>query len=580
MVPYVNAKAEYSSRQVAWAVFALAVALLALIGILAYRATKRLVASEQLVSHTREIQTLLEDISSDVLQASNARRGYIITGSDADLSAYSAAGRDLPGKLKRLQSITADNVSQQQLCTSLITLIRDELSLIEDSIDQRKGGVHKNKVRQMQITRAGSTMIDHVFAVIGKMGGEEEQLLEERRTQANAEYRHTIMVLAAASIVAIFVIFINFYQLHRELRERERAEQLASERAQLINAFFSSSTVGFAIVDSELRCQRVNTILAQMAGLEPETMVASPVGALFGDQKQAMESLFREVIRSGDAILDRTITLQVPGGDELRHWTLNCFPLRDEEGQVTRLGSIVLDATARRNAESAYRRLSSRLLRLQDEERRRIAREMHDSLGQYLTALKINLEVAGASREEQKADLLAECIQLANSCLTETRTLSHLLHPPLLDEAGLASAVRWYVTGFAERSGIKVNLDMPADFARLPVPIETALFRVLQESLTNIHRHARSPAADIHMHVIDGHVKLEVRDYGAGIPTHILKRFRQSGTTGVGLAGMRERIYELGGQLDIRAETQGTTVSASIPIQADASQSSAAESVA
>jgi len=579
MVPYVNTKAEYSSRQVAWAVFALAVALLALIGIGAYRATKRLVASEQLVSHTREIQTLLEDISSDVLQASNARRGYIITGSDADLSAYSAAGRDLPGKLKRLQSITADNVSQQQLCTKLITLIQDELSLIEDSIDQRKGA-HKNKVRQMRITRAGSAMIDHVFAVIGKMGVEEEQLLEERRTQANAEYRHTILVLAAASIVAIFVIFINFYQLHRELRERERAEQLASERAQLINAFFSSSTVGFAIVDSELRCQRVNTILAQMAGLEPETMAATPVGALFGDQKQAMESLFREVIRSGEAILDRTITLQVPGGDELRHWTLNCFPLRDEEGQVTRLGSIVLDATAQRNAESAYRRLSSRLLRLQDEERRRIAREMHDSLGQYLTALKINLEVAGASREEQKADLLAECIQLANSCLTETRTLSHLLHPPLLDEAGLSSAVRWYVTGFAERSGIKVNLDMPADFARLPVPIETALFRVLQESLTNIHRHARSPAADIHMHVIDGHVKLEVRDYGAGIPTHILKRFRQSGTTGVGLAGMRERIYELGGQLDIRAETQGTTVSASIPIQVEASQSSAAESAA
>jgi len=241
----------------------------------------------------------------------------------------------------------------------------------------------------------------------------------------------------------------------------------------------------------------------------------------------------------------------------------------------------VLDVTARRNVEFAYRRLSSRLLRIQDEERRRIAREMHDSLGQYLTALKINLEVSASCPEAQKAELLAECVQLANSCLTETRTLSHLLHPPLLDEAGLSSAARWYVTGFAERSGIKVHLDMSPDFARLPLPVETALFRVLQEGLTNIHRHSHSPAADIHLRVSDGHVNLEIRDYGKGIPAHILQRFRQSGTTGVGLAGMRERIFELGGQLEIRAEEQGTTISATIPVHGEPTHnSSAAESAA
>jgi PAS domain S-box-containing protein len=579
MLPYVNAKAEYSSRQVAWAAFTLAVALLAIIGVLAYRATKRLVASEQLVSHTREIQTLLEDIRSDVLQASNSRRGFIITGLSADLAGYSSAVQDLPAKLQRLQSITADNVSQQQRFTTLNAAIHDELILAGDSIRSHRV-LHGNRLRQVQITRAGSAKIDQVFTVIGEMEKEEERLLQERRNQANQNYRHTITVLAAASIVAIFLIYINFYQLNRELRERERAELLADERAQLINAFFSSSTVGFAIIDSALRCQRVNTILTQMAGANTEDLVARPAGALFGDQQREMESLLREVIRSGQAVLDRTISLQVSDSDEMRHWTLNCFPLRDDRGQVTRLGCIVLDVTARRNAEAAYRRLSSRLLRLQDEERRRIAREMHDSLGQYLTALKINLEVAGASPESQKSELLAESIQLANSCLTETRTLSHLLHPPLLDEAGLASAARWYVTGFAERSGIKVNLEMPSDFGRLPMTIETALFRVLQESLTNIHRHAHSPAADIHMRVRDGHVSLEIRDYGTGIPAHILQRFRQSGTTGVGLAGMRERIYELGGHLDIRAEEQGTTVSASIPIHADASANSAAESAA
>jgi len=580
MLPYVSKKTEYSSRQVAWAAFTLAVALLALIGVLAYRATNRLVASEQLVSHTREIQALLEDIRSDVLQASNSRRGYIITGLEGDLAGYSSAVRDLPAKLQRLQSITADNVSQQQRCAALQANIHDELQLIEDSLKEHRAAP-KNRLRQMQITREGSTKIGEVFTTITQMESVEDGLLQERRAQANYDYRHTTTVLAAASIIAIFLIFINFYRLNHELRERERAELLASERAQLINAFFSSSTVGFAIIDSQLRCQRVNTILRQMADAKPDALPGTPAAELFGDQAEVMQSLLREVIASGEAVLDRTISLRLAGSDEVRHWTLNCFPLRDDRGQVTRLGCIVLDVTARRNAESAYRRLSSRLLRLQDEERRRIAREMHDSLGQYLTALKINLEVSASCPEAQKAELLAECVQLANSCLTETRTLSHLLHPPLLDEAGLSSAARWYVTGFAERSGIKVHLDMSPDFARLPLPVETALFRVLQEGLTNIHRHSHSPAADIHLRVSDGHVNLEIRDYGKGIPAHILQRFRQSGTTGVGLAGMRERIFELGGQLEIRAEEQGTTISATIPVHGEPTHnSSAAESAA
>ncbi|HVO60623.1 MAG TPA: CHASE3 domain-containing protein [Terriglobales bacterium] len=575
-----NTKTEYSTRQVAWAAFILAVALLALIGVLAYRATNRLVASEQLVSHTREIQTLLEDIRSDVLQASNARRGYIITGLEGDLAGYSSSSQDLPVKLQRLQSITADNVSQQQRCKALRQLITEELTLIQDSVNEHRSSP-RDRVRQMEITRIGSSKIGEVFAAIGEMESVEDGLLRKRRTEANQNYRHTITVLTLASIVAMFLIFINFYHLNHELRERERAERLASERAQLINAFFSSSTVGFAIVDSQLRCQRVNDILAKMAGATSDTLPGTPLARLFGDQAELMQSLLREVIHSGEAALDRTISLHLSGSAEICHWTLNCFPLRDGRGQVTRLGCILLDVTARRNAESAYRRLSSRLLRLQDEERRRIAREMHDSLGQYLTALKINLEVAGTSPEEQRAELFAECVQLANSCLTETRTLSHLLHPPLLDEAGLGSAARWYVTGFAERSGIKVSLDIPSEFERLPLPVETALFRVLQESLTNIHRHSHSPAADIQLHVCDGHVNLAIRDYGQGIPAHILQRFHQSGTTGVGLAGMRERIYELGGQLEIRAEAQGTTVSATIPISANSAQNtSAAESAA
>jgi signal transduction histidine kinase len=214
---------------------------------------------------------------------------------------------------------------------------------------------------------------------------------------------------------------------------------------------------------------------------------------------------------------------------------------------------------------AALRRLSSRLLRVQDEERRRIARELHDSLGQYLTATKINLDLLAQS--DHLSERLKEAQELLERAISDTRTLSHLLHPPLLDEAGLASAATWYVEGFGQRSGIKVSLQMPPDLQRLPVPVETALFRILQEALTNVHRHARSSAVDIRLSVQQPSVQLSIRDYGKGIPENILERFRKNGTNvGVGLAGIRERIKELGGTLKIDSTNSGTLITVSIPI--------------
>jgi signal transduction histidine kinase len=213
----------------------------------------------------------------------------------------------------------------------------------------------------------------------------------------------------------------------------------------------------------------------------------------------------------------------------------------------------------------ALRRLSSRLLQVQDEERRRIARELHDSLGQYLTATKINLDLLAQS--DHLSERLREAQQLLELAISDTRTLSHLLHPPLLDEAGLASAATWYVEGFGQRSGIEASLEIPPDLQRLPATVETALFRILQEGLTNVHRHSGSPAVEIRLSVQDSLVHLSIRDQGKGIPPSTLEPFRRSGTNvGVGLAGIRERIKELGGKLDIQSSSSGTLLTVVIPI--------------
>jgi signal transduction histidine kinase len=219
---------------------------------------------------------------------------------------------------------------------------------------------------------------------------------------------------------------------------------------------------------------------------------------------------------------------------------------------------------AREQAEASLRGLSVRLLELQDQERRRFSRELHDSLGQYLVGVKMNLTMLGNSIPTNA--LVAESMKLLDEAMTETRTISHLLHPPLLDETGFASAARWYVEGFASRSGISTGLDLPEDLGRLPEPVELALFRVLQESLTNVHRHSKSSKADVSLRVFRNEVVLRIRDYGKGIPAEVLERFRQNRAHGgVGLAGMRERIHELGGELEMDSEGPGTQILVKIP---------------
>jgi signal transduction histidine kinase len=219
----------------------------------------------------------------------------------------------------------------------------------------------------------------------------------------------------------------------------------------------------------------------------------------------------------------------------------------------------------RERMEESARHLSVRVLQLQDEERRKFSRELHDSLGQLLAVAKMHMTVL--LEKNPHDELLKEIDQLLTDSVTETRTISHLLHPPLLDEVGIASAARWYAEGFAKRSGIEIVADIPDDLQRMSRPAELVLFRVLQESLTNIHRHSRSSRAEISLNTNAKSAVLRIRDYGKGIPREMLEGFlRTGGNVGVGLAGMRERVREQGGQFDIQSDRNGTTITVVMPV--------------
>ncbi len=301
-------------------------------------------------------------------------------------------------------------------------------------------------------------------------------------------------------------------------------------------------------------------------------------------------------LRTGISVHEEEVIVGRPDGSRVQV-SVHIDPIRSPDGRIIGVVNFFNDLTERKRQEgvrenllqeaqtrsielqeargqleskverrtAALRHLSSKLIHVQDDERRRIARELHDSVGQYLAALGMGLSKLEKC-PSKSSETLIECRQLLERCMSETRTLSYLLHPPLLDEVGFTSATTNYVEEFSRRSKIdtEISLDLPD---RLPPETEILLFRVLQESLTNIHRHSGSRQAKVRAGIDGGLVYLEIKDHGHGISQEALESFRTSGNgVGVGLAGIRERIREVDGKLDLSSTTDGTILRVGVPV--------------
>lgn len=236
---------------------------------------------------------------------------------------------------------------------------------------------------------------------------------------------------------------------------------------------------------------------------------------------------------------------------------------------ATEVTELVEKNKALQATQESLHLLSARILQLQDQERRRIARDLHDITGQELAVVVMSLNQLANNLENpglNARQILGDAVELARKIEDEIRTLSYLLHPPLLDEFGLRSALNWYVEGFSKRSGIEVAVETPRDLPRLSVEKETALFRVVQESLTNVLRHSNSSKARIRIRLNGGSIRLSVDDEGRGISREALAKISEGTASGVGTLGMRERLQQLGGTLKFRPRAKGTQVVATLPI--------------
>jgi two-component system, chemotaxis family, CheB/CheR fusion protein len=341
------------------------------------------------------------------------------------------------------------------------------------------------------------------------------------------------------------------------------------------------------VLDSDLRVLYANSSFLQIFQVSRAETERKFLYRL-GDEQwniPKLRALLEEITSKGAPVRDFEVEHDFSGLG-IRTMLLNARKMEDAHSDEPLVLLAIEDVTERKEAHdelelkvkqrtATLQSLTGRMLQLQDDERRKMARELHDSLGQYLASLTMNLGMLDRPEPPRpRTELLSESLELVQRCLAETRTLSYLLHPPMLDEAGFASAARWYVEGFAKRSGIQVDVHIPQDLKRLGELVETSLFRILQESLTNIHRHAQSSTVDFRLEVDGDEVAMSVSDHGRGIPAGLLERFNATGIgMGVGLSGIRDRVSELGGKLEIRSDTNGTLVRVTVPVASSASAS-------
>lgn len=366
-----------------------------------------------------------------------------------------------------------------------------------------------------------------------------------------------LLAVLSCALAAVAFAILRSRRVHR-LRQAE--DQLAR--------LFAQSTTGILVLQVifDERGKAIDHAVVDM-NPEAERLLGVTAGAEIGRRSADAPYLqWPEALRDGNYKVALTgASIQYERYDPA---TDRWFETRSFSPQYGRFAQLLTDVTERRKNEEAVRKLSARLLRVQDDERRRVARQLHETISQSLSALRMNLSRMrrSAPPDDGAGEIISDSMAIADDAITEVRTMSYLLHPPMIDHSGLLTTLRWYVEGFEQRSGIATTLDVPDDLGRLSHDVETSVFRIVQESLTNVQRHAGSATARVRIDRVDGHLSLEIADQGRGLPPPLKSDHEALLAAGVGIAGINERVHELHGEMSIQSSETGTKLRVTLPV--------------
>ena len=527
--------------------------------------------SDDWVDHTRDVISNNQQLFSDLMDAESAERGYIITGDQSFLEPYKGAADDIPRTLTRLTQLTADNPPQQQRLQNLGTLIAQRTAVLAEAVRQRSE-TGFDAAEAVVIAGKGRSAMGQIRETSREIEADESRLLQQRLQARQARLRSGFIATLAASVLALVVLILAPLDVRRAVRQRNAAEQEKLASDSTVRALFEAAAQGIFMVDRSGRIVLANPAAERMLGYAPSELVGQSIELLVPEQLRGGHVAHRDSYFGNpqNRPMGLGLDLQARKKDGTTfdaEISLSYF----QSAEGTLAVAFVSDISKRKVDEQAIRRqredlrnLAGRLMTAQDDERRRIARDLHDDLSQKLAYLAMDIGKL-VSRENSNQELQPDLRLMqrrAADAAESVRRISHQLHPSILDDIGLEAALEQYCEEFGERSGIRTYFSARDVPDSLPRGVASSIYHIFQESLRNVSKHSEAKEAYVTLECEGNVLHLTVRDEGIGLSPNQ----PQSGAS-IGIVGMKERAHLVNGTVEIDSKSgEGTEVSVVVPL--------------
>ncbi|MEI2582533.1 CHASE3 domain-containing protein [Scytonema sp. PRP1] len=553
--------------------FGMVLAVVVVNAVISYQNTLKVIENEYWVAHTHQVLTELENTLSTLKDAETGQRGYVLTGDKHYLEPYFAALSQINGNIKNIRQLTADNSSQQRRILSLERKVAEKLNELQKTIALRQEkGIEP--AQQVVLSGRGKKLMDDIRRLITQMEKVENELLQQRSQESKASFQKMSATFFLATFLNLALLILLYYFISRNITQHQRGEEALRQSENHLRTIINAEPECVKLIEADGSILEINPAGLVMIEVESaDSIIGKSIYSFVASKYTKAFQAFHESVCQGNK---GTLEFEIIGCRGSHRWMeTHSVPLcNQQDGKLLHL-AIGRDITERKRAEKIQQKtqerlqiLSQKLIEAQEAERRYIARELHDEIGQALTAVKINLQgVQHLSSKSEIALLLQESTSIVEVALQQVRSLSLDLRPSLLDDLGLVAALRWYVDRQSQRGGI-IGEFVASPLERKLLPnLETTCFRIVQEALTNVVRHAQAQRVTVELRQQDAQLHLVINDDGIGFNVEAARERATHGGS-LGLLGMEERALLVGSQFNIESVHQwGTKIHVCFPLQ-------------